>query len=171
MTYEVAELGHPVLSQQAAPVDDFGSEAFDKLVAAMLSTMEERGGVGIAAPQLAVSKQIMIVASQPNQRYPDAPRMQPMILVNPDIVWQSRETEKAWEGCLSVPAIRGQVERSAKVDVSYFDRQGISKKVTFEGFPARIFLHEYDHLIGLTFLDRVVSAGDLASEVELARRL
>ncbi|PCJ44933.1 MAG: peptide deformylase [Moraxellaceae bacterium] len=171
MTLEIAELGNPILSQHAAKVRVFAGAELAATTQQMMLMMTELNGVGIAAPQLSISQQIVIIASRPNQRYPDAPLMEPLVMVNPEILDQSSETKKGWEGCLSVPGIRGYVARSIGVEVGYMDIEGHSHQLVLDEFPARIFLHEYDHLIGLTFLDRVDSTADLASEKELAARL
>ena len=172
----VAELGNPILRAQAKRVVSFvGAEPEDKegllyIIEQMREVMQERGGVGIAAPQIGISQQILIIASRPNVRYPEAPSIEPVVMINPIINTESSQTEKGWEGCLSVPGIRGYVSRAVQVDVSFVDINGVSQHWDLEGFPARIFLHEYDHLIGLTFLDRIDSVADLIAENELAKR-
>ena len=168
---EIVELGNPVLQTPAAPVVDFEDPQLQRYLATMSRLMHERQGVGIAAPQIGVGLQIMIVASRPNPRYPDAPTMEPAVLLNPVIQWQSPDQVKDWEGCLSVPGIRGLVERPKAVRVAYSDREGRSRSVAWDGFPARIFLHEYDHFIGKTFIDRVSSSHDLYTEKEYLRLL
>ncbi len=169
--YEIVELGHPVLQVAALPVTDFRDPALQQHLQAMTRLMEARQGVGIAAPQVGVGLQMMIVASRPNDRYPDAPQMEPQVLLNPEIQWQSDQRVKDWEGCLSVPGIRGLVCRPDAVTVNYQKPGGDKAVVEWRGFPARIFLHEYDHLIGKTFLDRVSSSADLYSEKEYRRRV
>lgn len=171
MALEIAELGNPVLRQGAKPVTIF-NEGFEEnnwlsdTVADLMQAMNDRKGVGIAAPQLSISSQILIVASRPNIRYPDAPLIDPIVMINPKVLFQSLETNKGWEGCLSVPGIRGRVLRSNSVKVAFVDVAGRSHELELDGFPARIFLHEYDHLIGLTFLDRVESNNELVTEKE-----
>lgn len=130
----------------------------------MQEFMEERGGVGIAAPQIGVDQQIMIIASKPNQRYPDAPLMEPLTLINPKPVSYSENQVEFWEGCLSVPGLRGNVVRPDKVDIRYTELNGSPAVLSLSGFPARIFQHEYDHLIGKTFLDRINSVDDLITD-------
>lgn len=170
MAVEIAELGNPVLQKLASKVAEVQAPAIKDILAQMTQAMQELGGVGIAAPQIGVSLQILIVASKPNARYPNAPLMKPVIMLNPEIMTQSTETERGWEGCLSVPGIRGHVARARRVDISFDNVDGKRQRLILEGFPARIFLHEYDHLIGLTFLDRIDSVRDLMSEKELAKR-
>ena len=169
--YEIIELGHPLLQQVANPVRNFQDPVLAQHLQAVMALMNERQGVGIAAPQLGISLQIMVVASRPNARYPGAPLMEPVTLINPEIEWQSDHYVKDWEGCLSVPGIRGLIQRPDAVRVRYADPEGQQRKVEWSGFLARIFLHEYDHLIGKTFIDRAASSTDLFSEKEYLRRV
>ncbi|OUR87440.1 peptide deformylase [Gammaproteobacteria bacterium 42_54_T18] len=171
----VAELGNPILRVQAEKVVSFAGSGAETsrllyIVEQMREVMQDRDGVGIAAPQIGISQQILIIASRPNERYPEAPFIEPVVMINPIINSKSSQTEKGWEGCLSVPGIRGYVSRAVQVNVSFVDMDGAPQCWGLEGFPARIFLHEYDHLIGLTFLDRIDSVADLISENELAKR-
>jgi peptide deformylase len=95
--------------------------------------------------------------------------MEPVAMLNPEVVWRSDETEKEWEGCLSVPGIRGPVPRSRSIGVRYLTREGERREEELSGFIARIFQHEYDHIRGLVFLDRVESTRELISEREYQR--
>lgn len=123
----------------------------------MHATMSVREGVGIAAPQVYVSKRVIIVASRPNPRYPDAPEMDAVVMVNPEILEFSKATCFGEEGCLSVPNERGQVERVQAVKVRYRTLQGEVVETRFEGFPARIVQHEVDHLNGVLFVERLIA--------------
>jgi len=142
----------------------------DELAADLLVTLEASGGVGIAAPQVDVTQRVIVVASRPNPRYPQAPLMAPLVLVDPEVLWMGEEREKGWEGCLSIPGLRGFVPRARKVALRYADLAGEVHDLELEGFPARIFQHELDHLDGLLFVDRVESGRDLAVEDEYLRR-
>ena len=155
----VAQRGEDILKLKAAPVatSEFNSEWLQQLACALQSTMSERAGVGIAAPQVYVSKRVIIVASRRNPRYPDAPEMEAVVMVNPNILAFSPETCFGEEGCLSVPDERGQVERAQSVTVRYQTLQGEVIEATYEGFPARIVQHEVDHLDGVLFVDRIKS--------------
>lgn len=157
-------LDHPVLRQQAQPVDWIGDPVIQALIERLLVTVQEANGVGIAAPQLGWSKRVLVVASRPNLRYPKAPIMEPTVIINPHIIALSTEVEKGWEGCLSVPGVRGNVLRHRQVELTYTDRQGQHQHQIWQGFVARIFQHEYDHLEGKVFLDRVEQGTDLISE-------
>ena len=164
--YDIIEIGNKVLSETAAAVDDFEDPALISHVDAMFRLMEEKGGVGIAAPQIGIGIQILIIASRPNRRYPHAPHMKPILLCNPHVLSVSEALHTDWEGCLSVPGIRGRVTRPDAVVIKYQNLAGKPIELALQGFPARVFLHEYDHLIGKTFLDRVASTADLYSEKE-----
>lgn len=153
----VAQRGEKILEIVAMPVTDqeLNSAWLSELTHAMHLTMIERQGVGIAAPQVYVSKRIIIVASRPNNRYPDAPEMQPIVMINPQIIQHSEQLVLGEEGCLSVPNQRGQIERSEHIQVRYLTLTGDEILSTFSGFPARIVQHEIDHLDGILFVDRL----------------
>lgn len=153
----VAQRGEIILTLQAAPVavSELNTRWLQQLSQAMQATMLARNGVGIAAPQVYVSKRVIIVASRPNPRYPDAPDMAALVMVNPEILQYSNETCLGEEGCLSVPDERGAVARAQRIVVRYFTLHGERVEATFEGFPARIVQHEVDHLNGVLFVERV----------------
>lgn len=154
----VAQRGELVLTLKAAAVADseFNSEWLNQLAAALHATMILKNGVGIAAPQVYVSKRVIIVASRANPRYPDAPDMQPVVMINPEILELSSETCLGEEGCLSVPDERGQVARAQRIKVRYYTLQGEPVEASYEGFPARIVQHEVDHLDGVLFVERLI---------------
>lgn len=153
----VAQRGEDILRLKAARVADteFNSDWLMQLASAMIATMLERSGIGIAAPQVYISKRVIIVASRPNLRYPDAPEMDAVVMVNPEILEFSQATTLGEEGCLSVPNERGQVQRAQSIKVLYHTLTGEVMESTFEGFPARIVQHEIDHLNGILFVDRL----------------
>jgi len=153
----VAQRGEAILTLEAAAVaqDELNSDWLKQLALAMQATMLVRNGVGIAAPQVYISKRVIIVASRPNPRYPDAPDMPAVTMINPEITEYSTETCLGEEGCLSVPEQRGQVERAYAVKVRYFTVQGEQVEQSYEGFPARIVQHEIDHLNGILFVERL----------------
>ncbi|MDJ0697796.1 peptide deformylase [Mastigocoleus sp. MO_188.B34] len=171
----VIELGNPILRQRAEPVKNIKDESIQKLIDELMVTVIQADGVGIAAPQVARSHRLFIMASRPNPRYPKAPYMEPTAIINPKIIGHSSETAKDWEGCLSVPGIRGLVPRYQTIEVEYCDipkgdarsdRNGKLQKLELTDFVARIFQHEFDHLEGKVFLDRVESTLDLITEAE-----
>lgn len=166
----IAKLGDPVLRQIAQPVTKIANHDIQQLIDDLLSTVVALDGVGIAAPQVHHSKRIFVVCSRPNVRYPDAPLMSPTVMINPRLVSVGEQQQKDWEGCLSVPALRGLVPRYNQIEVSYLARHGQAHNRHYSGFVARIFQHELDHLDGLTFIDRLESTKDLYSESEWARQ-
>lgn len=166
---QIAQLGHPVLRQKTRTVHDFSDPLVQSLINDMLATVAEANGVGIAAPQVYEPLRIFIVASRPNARYPHAPSMEPMAMLNPELIWSSDETEKDWEGCLSIPGIRGFVPRRKKIGIKYLTRSGILREEEFSDFLARVFQHEFDHLNATVFLDRVENNRDLITEKEYLR--
>lgn len=163
---EIAQLGDNILRQRALEVEDILSDDCQNLVKQLLITVQEAGGVGIAAPQVHHGVRIFIMCSKPNARYPDAPLMEPTAIINPEILACSTQVVKDWEGCLSVPSIRGLVPRYETIKVKYFDQKGVEITTELTGFVARIFQHELDHLNGLTFIDQMESTKDLMSESE-----
>lgn len=167
---QIAQLGHDVLRTPARPVELPASPALRAFADDLMATMLDLDGVGIAAPQVYESVQLFIVASRPNPRYPDAPAMEPEVVANPEIVWRSEELVKGWEGCLSIPGIRGFVPRHSKIRVRYRSLDGAVMEREFEGFVARVFQHEDDHLRGVVFLDRLESNRDIVTEKEFRRQ-
>jgi peptide deformylase len=162
----VYQLGSPALRKIAERINDVGDRDIQQLIDEMLITLQESKGVGLAAPQIGRSLQLVIIASHPNERYPNAPQMEATAMINPQIISHSAEIEKDWEGCLSVPMIRGLVPRYREIEVEYTNRQGDRQTTKLTDFVARIFQHEYDHLQGKVFLDRVETNLDLVSEPE-----
>lgn len=163
---EIAQLGAEVLRLRAESVADVYSAEICILIAAMKATLANTQGVGLAAPQIGVSRRVVIVASRPTPRYPKAPLMEPTVMINPSFTPLSDATEKDWEGCLSIPGIRALVPRFKAIRIDYTDERGNSIEVRLQDFIARVFQHEFDHLNGLVFLDRVESNRDIFSENE-----
>jgi len=166
---EIAQLGAKVLRQKAEAVADVHDVKIRQIIEAMQSTLATTSGVGIAAPQISESKQIIIIASRPTPRYPSAPRMEPTVMINPCFEVLSEAQEKGWEGCLSVPGIRALVPRYQEIMIHYTDQQGGLVESRLSGFVARIFQHEVDHLEGKTYLDRVENNADIFSESEYVK--
>lgn len=167
----VIQLGNQVLRQKASLIENIYDEQIQKLIDDLMATVSQANGVGIAAPQVAESKRLFIVASRPNPRYPNAPEMEPTAMINPKILGHSTEVAKGWEGCLSIPGIRGLVPRYEVIEVEYFDRNGKLQKQEFTDFVARIFQHEHDHLDGIVFLDRMESTLDIITEQEYQKQV
>lgn len=168
---EIIQLGNPLLRAKAEVVENIQDWRIQKLIDALITTVKQANGVGIAAPQVAASDRLFIVASRPNPRYPNAPEMQPTPMINPKILAKSTEMANGWEGCLSIPGIRGLVPRSQAIEVEYTDRNGKLQKQELTDFVARIFQHEYDHLDGIVFLDRLKSTQDIVTEHEYQKQI
>ena len=166
----IAHLGHPVLRTLAEPVELPAIEPIRTLAEEMLATLLNANGVGIAAPQVFESMSLFIVASRPNARYPDALLMEPTVMVNPRIIERSPDLVAGWEGCLSIPGLRGLVPRSRWINVQYQTLDGATINEEYSDFIARVIQHEDDHLHGLVFLDRLASAGDVVTEREYLDR-
>ena len=162
---EIAQLGAKVLRLHAQTAD-IHSETTRKIIAELHTTLASTQGVGIAAPQIGESTQIIIVASRPTPRYPNAPYMPPTVMMNPRFSVLTETQEKDWEGCLSVPSIRALVPRYTAIKIYYVDEQGVEQSAELHDFVARVFQHEFDHLQGKVFLDRVESNQDIFAESE-----
>ncbi|MBW4564677.1 MAG: peptide deformylase [Mojavia pulchra JT2-VF2] len=167
----IIQLGNPRLRQKASLIEDIQEQSIQKLIDDLIATVAQANGVGIAAPQIAESYRLFIVASRPNPRYPNAPQMEPTAMINPKIIAHSTEVVKGWEGCLSVPGIRGLVPRYQAIAVEYTDRNGKMQQQELTDFIARIFQHEYDHLDGIVFVDRLESTYDMITEQEYQQRI
>lgn len=167
---QIAQLGHPVLREPTQKIEDHADAAVGSLIEDMLVTVAEANGVGIAAPQVYQSLKLFILAPRPNPRYPKAPENEPVAVLNPELLWTSEELELGWEGCLSIPGIRGLVPRHRQIRVRYLTRFGELREEEYEGFIARVFQHEFDHLNGIVFLDRTDSR-NLVMEKEYVRLL
>ncbi|GAB4208803.1 MAG: peptide deformylase [Coleofasciculaceae cyanobacterium] len=167
----IVQLGNPILRQQAQIIENIQDEWLQQLIDNLSATATVSHGVGIAAPQVSSSYRLFIVASRPNPRYPHAPEMEPTAMINPRIIAHSSEIIKGWEGCLSIPGIRGLVPRYQAIEVEYTTRDGQLHRQELTDFVARIFQHEYDHLEGIVFLDRVESTHDLMSEAKYQQQI
>lgn len=162
----VAQLGNPVLREKCRVVKDVKDKKIQTLIDNLLMTVMEVNGVGLSAPQVYQPLRLFIMASHPNPRYPNAPYMEPTAIINPKIISTSNEKIKDWEGCLSIPGIRALIPRYKSISVEYTARNGESVKRSFQDFLARIFQHEYDHLEGIVFLDRIESTKEIITEKE-----
>ncbi len=163
---QISEIGSPILRHQARSIDNLPNPQTDSLIDDLVATAMAAHGVGIAAPQVAASVRLFIVASRPSPRYPTAPTMEPTAMINPRILDRSGELVSGWEGCLSVPGTRGFVPRDLTIEVEYLTRHGERIQQELTGFIARIFQHELDHLDGTLFPDRVLVSTDLITEAE-----
>ncbi|MGN6827550.1 peptide deformylase [Paucibacter sp. M5-1] len=152
---ELLKMGDPRLLRVAKPVTEFGTPALRELVADMLDTMKAANGAGLAAPQIGVDLQLVIFGFERNERYPDAPPVPLTVLINPLITPLSDAMEEGWEGCLSVPGLRGVVPRHSQLRYSGFDLEGLPIEREATGFHARVVQHECDHLLGVLYPMRI----------------
>lgn len=171
MILKVARLGHPVLRMKAKPVrvERIRTPQFQALLKDMADTMREYDGVGIAAPQVHLSAQIALIQVDHNPRYPKAPKIPLTILINPKVRPIGKELEKDWEGCLSVEGLRGLVPRWRAVEVEAYNGKAQRVRFRARGFFARVIQHEWDHLQGKVFLDRMKDLSTLTHLTEFAR--
>lgn len=151
----ILRMGEPLLFKPADPVAEFGTIELKQLIQDMFDTMHAAGGVGLAAPQIGVGLQVVIFGFEKSERYPDADSVPQTILINPVITLLGDEEELGWEGCLSVPGLRGEVPRHLRIRYQGFDPNGLPIDRTVEGFHARVVQHECDHLIGRLFPSRM----------------
>ncbi len=154
---EILKMGDPRLLRVAPPLpaEQFGSPALQALIDDMFETMAAAQGAGLAAPQIGVDLQVVIFGYSKNVRYPDAPPVPPTVLINPVITPLGDEQVEGWEGCLSVPGLRGAVSRLARIRYTGFDAQGQPIERDADGFHARVVQHECDHLIGRLYPTRM----------------
>jgi peptide deformylase len=152
---EILKMGDPRLLRVAPPVREFGTPELQTLIADMFETMAAANGAGLAAPQIGVDLQLVIFGYTHNVRYPEAPPVPPTVLINPVITPLDGQVVDGWEGCLSVPGLRGVVPRHARIRYSGFDPEGRPIEREADGFHARVVQHECDHLIGRLYPTRM----------------
>ena len=151
---KVALFGNPVLYKNTKPVDlkkEIKTIEFIQLIEDMFATMYDEDGVGLAGPQVYVGKSIFVMLDFKSRK--EKPKE--VVVINPRIIRKFGDVTYDWEGCLSVPGVRGYVPRYSKIEVEYYNRDGEKIRRQLEGFPARVFQHEYDHLKGILYLERV----------------
>ena len=153
--HEILKMGDPRLLRVAKPVTEFGTPALQRLIADMFETMAAANGAGLAAPQIGVDLQLVIFGYTKNVRYPDAPPVPPTVLINPVIEVLDGGRTEGWEGCLSVPGLRGVVTRDERIRYTGFDADGQLIDRIADGFHARVVQHECDHLDGILYPMRV----------------
>jgi len=161
---KVLKMGDPRLLQVADPVVEFGTDELKALIADMFDTMDGYDGAGLAAPQIGVPKRVVIFGIEQNPRYPDAERVPATVLINPEIIVDSPIKESGWEGCLSVPGMRGRVERYANIRYRGYDLKGDPVDREARDFHARVVQHECDHLDGILYPFRINDMRDFGFE-------
>lgn len=152
---EILKMGDPRLLRQADPVLQFGTAELLSLIDDMFDTMRAANGAGLAAPQIGVNLQVVIFGFGRLSRYPDAPPVPETVLINPVITPRAQEMEEGWEGCLSVPGLRGVVSRWKTLRYEGFDQYGNRISRDADGFHARVVQHECDHLAGILYPMRI----------------
>ncbi|HUE86699.1 MAG TPA: peptide deformylase [Vicinamibacterales bacterium] len=164
---KVARMGHPVLREKARPIasKELKTVLLQKLIDDMIETMQEYTGVGLAAPQVHESLRVFVAHLDPDGRGTG----EPIAVINPEIEVVGAEIIEGWEGCLSIPDIRGRVRRAAEIRVSALDRHGKRIAINAKDFPARVIQHETDHLDGVLFVDRMRSFESLTYMEEFSR--
>jgi len=155
MIRDVLRMGDPRLWQKSLPVSQFSSEELNELLRDMRDTMAHLNGAGLAAPQVGVPLRVVIFGVTSNPRYPDIEPVPDTVLVNPVLTPRSDEMEEGWEGCLSVPGMRGWVPRYRELKYAGFDERGNPYERTVQGFHARVVQHEVDHLDGVLYPMRI----------------
>ena len=165
---EVIKMGHPVLRQEAVEIskEEIANEKFQYFIDILIQTMREHDGAGIAAPQVGILKRIFVMEMEENTRYPDKESFPLEIVINPIIKAIGNTVQDSWEGCLSIPGIRGRLKRFETVELSGLDRNGNAFKKTLTGFASVVAQHELDHLDGKLFIDRMESMETLSFQEE-----
>ncbi|MDW5417967.1 peptide deformylase [Iodobacter sp. CM08] len=151
----ILKMGHPLLQAHALPVEAFDTPELHALLVDMFDTMHDSGGVGIAAPQIGVSLQVVIFGFDASSRYPDEAAVPMTVLINPVLTPLSDDVVEGWEGCLSVPGLRGEVPRFTQLRYQGFDIYGQAIDRSVSGFHARVVQHECDHLNGILYPQRI----------------
>jgi peptide deformylase len=152
---EILIMGDPRLLEKSEPLKDLNAVDLDQLIQDMIDTMEANDGAGLAAPQIGINIQLVIFGFKKNDRYPDAEEVPFTVLINPKITPIGDEIENGWEGCLSVPGLRGVVPRYKKISYQGIDQYGKKIERNVDGFHARVVQHECDHLFGILYPMRI----------------
>lgn len=155
MIYPILRMGDARLLRVSRPIETFGTPELHALVANMFDTMEDADGAGLAAPQIGIDLRLVIFGFDANPRYPDAPAVPRTVLINPILTPLGEDIEEGWEGCLSVPGMRGLVPRMTRLIYRGFDPYGLPIERVAEGFHARVVQHECDHLDGILYPMRI----------------
>jgi peptide deformylase len=169
---EVTRMGNPVLREEAEELtaEEILSAETKELLQDMYDTMKAESGIGIAAPQIGVSKKVALIAvPEESERYPEAKESPMLYIFNPKITVLDEELQGFWEGCLSVPGLRGFVERPRKVQIDFLDINANSQSIVIEGFLATVFQHELDHLFGKLYVDRITDMSKLTFNEEFSK--
>ena len=163
---KVARMGYPMLRTRARPLepDEISTPRIQQLIDDMFETMRDSEGIGLAGPQVYESIRLFVAGVDDEERM-----MPPVVMINPEVTPVGSDVEEDWEGCLSIPDIRGRVSRATDIKVRALDRHGKPISITADGFPARVIQHEVDHLDGVLFFDRMTSFESLTFLEEYSR--
>ena len=167
---EIVKMGNPVLREVAEDfsVEEIKSTETKDLLEDMWDSLEAAGGIGLAAPQIGISKQLAIIKlSSESDRYPDMEDSETYVIFNPKISVIDDKEQGFWEGCLSIPGLRGYVERPRKIRVDFLDENAVQKSIEIENFLATVFQHEIDHLYGTLYVEKMKDITTLTFEEEM----
>ena len=164
---EILQMGNPLLYQRSEDITDFADGKLQVLIKDMFDTMADSDGAGLAAPQIGVLQRLVIFSVESNPRYPDAETVPRTILINPEIEVLDDETEAGWEGCLSIPGMRGVVSRPSRIRYSGYNEKGEKFSREVSGFHARVVQHECDHLDGILYPMRIRDIREFGYETAL----
>ena len=167
---EILKMGNPLLREVAEDfsIEEIKSPETKELLKDMWDSLEAAGGIGLAAPQIGISKQLAVIRlSEESERYPDMEDSEEFVIFNPKITVMDETEQGFWEGCLSVPGLRGFVERPRGIRVDFLDENAEPKSIEIEDFLATVFQHELDHLIGKLYIDRMKDIGTLMFEDQM----
>ena len=168
--FEILKLGNPILRQIARELtkDEILSSEIQGLIPKMWDVMKNAGGIGLAAPQIGISIQLAVIKLESDsERYDNLENSEEFVIFNPKLEVIDEQKQGFWEGCLSVPGLRGYVERPRKLKIKYLNENAVEKEVVVEDFLATVFQHELDHLFGFLYVERLNSTKDLVFEEEL----
>ena len=168
--FEILKLGNPILRQTSRELtkEEILSSEIQGLIPKMWDVMKNAGGIGLAAPQIGISIQLAVIKLESDsERYDNLENSEEFVIFNPKLEVIDEQKQGFWEGCLSVPGLRGYVERPRKLKIKYLNENAVEKEVVVEDFLATVFQHELDHLFGFLYVDRLNSTKDLVFEEEL----
>ncbi len=168
--FEILKLGNPILRQTARELakEEILSSEIQRLIPKMWDVMKNAGGIGLAAPQIGISIQLAVIKLESDsERYDNLENSEEFVIFNPKLEVIDEQKQGFWEGCLSVPGLRGYVERPRKLKIKYLNENAVEKEVVVQDFLATVFQHELDHLFGFLYVDRLNSTKDLVFEEEL----
>jgi len=172
--HQIIKMGNPILREISRELtsEEILSPEVKTLISDMWETMEHAGGIGLAAPQIAIPLQLTVIrVPKDSERYPESEESDEFVIFNPKITYLTEETQGFWEGCLSVPGLRGFVERPKKIRVDYLDQEAKPQSIELDDFLATVFQHELDHLIGKLYVDRIKDITTLMYEDALSEEI